>query len=204
MRTDWRITIVAIATSATICLLRFIGCFVHDSAPQVSQLSVHFIGCFVRDALPSLSQLSFFTSLAISFMIQCIPMQQPPFGARSGWEELAGVQQPLGWTLQIPSWGVQQSSSSCKLDYKGISAREADVVPHSLHNSANKLMLLALPMTVMPMTQSCHRSRCQMEGNALPASIRTINGTLLTCSESLRFTSCVGGANPGAKRRANQ
>ena len=134
----------------------------------------------------------------------CIPTQQPPFGARSGWEELAGVQQPLGWTLQIPSWGAQQSSSSCQLDYKGISAREADVVPHSLHNSANKLMLLVLPMTMMPMTQSCHRSRCQMEGNALHASIRTINGTLLTCSESLRFTSCVGGANPGAKRRANQ
>ena len=145
-----------------------------------------------------------FASLAISFMTQCIPMQQPPFGARSGWEELAGVQQPLGWTLQIPSWGVQQSSSSCQLDLAGISAREADVVPHSLHNSVNKLMLLVLPMTIMPMLPSCHTSRCQMEGNARHASIRTINGTLLKCSESLRFTSCVGGANPGAKRRANQ
>ena len=41
------------------CLLRFIGCFVHDSVPQVSQLSVHFIGCFVHGALPTLSQLSF-------------------------------------------------------------------------------------------------------------------------------------------------
>ena len=134
----------------------------------------------------------------------CIPMQQPPFGARSGWEELAGVQPPLGWALQIPSWGVQQSSSSCQLDLAGISAREADVVPVSVHNSANKLMFLVLPMTMMPMIPSCRAIRCQMEGNARHASIRTINGTLLTCSESLRFASCVGGANPGAKRRAHQ
>ena len=59
MQKDGQITIVASVTSATICLLHFIGCFVHDSVPQVSQLSVHFIGCFVHDALPKLSQLSF-------------------------------------------------------------------------------------------------------------------------------------------------
>ena len=59
MQKDGQITIVAFVTSATICLLHFIGCFVHDSVPQVSQLSVYFIGCFVHDALPKLSQLSF-------------------------------------------------------------------------------------------------------------------------------------------------
>ena len=59
MQKDGQITIVTIVTSATICLLHSIGCFVHDSVPQVSQLSVHFIGCFVHDALPKLSQLSF-------------------------------------------------------------------------------------------------------------------------------------------------
>ena len=93
-----------------------------------------------------------FTALAVSFMTQCITMQQPSFGARSGWEELAGVQQPLGWTLQIPSWGVQQSSSSCHLDFARRSAREADVV--------SVLMELVLPMIMMPvlpmiMSQSC-------------------------------------------------
>ena len=67
MQKDGQITIVAIVPSATICLLHFIGCFVHDSVPQVSQLSVHFIGCFVHGALPKLSRLPFFTSLAVSF-----------------------------------------------------------------------------------------------------------------------------------------
>ena len=66
MQTDGQITIVAIVTSATICLLRFIGCFVHDSVPQVSQLSVHFIGCFVHDALQNCHNCHF-ASLAVSF-----------------------------------------------------------------------------------------------------------------------------------------
>ena len=138
-------------------------------------------------------------------MTQCITMHQPSCGARSGWEELAGVQQPLGWTLQIPSLGVQQSSSSCQLDLAGISTREADVVPVSVHNSVRNLMVLVLPMAMMPMIPSCHRSRCQMEGNARHASIRTISGGPV---ELMRvppvYKLCWWGANPGAKRRATQ
>ena len=78
MRKYRQITIVTIATSATICLLHFIGCFVHDSVPQVSQLSVYFIGCLFTTHCQTCHNCPF-ASLAISFMTQRIPMQQPPF-----------------------------------------------------------------------------------------------------------------------------